>query len=54
MVYVPSSVLTVTVEHEGYIRTAIERTSDRLQPGTDIALLAEGLATVTPAVPSGP
>jgi 5'-nucleotidase len=33
---------------EGYVRTTIERSSDRLRPGTDIALLAEGYATVTP------
>nr|WP_221381313.1 5'/3'-nucleotidase SurE [Actinoplanes polyasparticus] len=32
---------------EGYVRTTIERTGESLVPGTDLALLAEGYATVT-------
>lgn len=33
---------------EGYVRTAIKQNSDRYEEGSDIALLAEGYATVTP------
>ncbi|GAA0471860.1 5'/3'-nucleotidase SurE [Paractinoplanes deccanensis] len=32
---------------EGFVRTAIEKTGEPLVPGSDIALLAEGYATVT-------
>ncbi|GHJ42666.1 5'/3'-nucleotidase SurE [Catellatospora sp. TT07R-123] len=37
----------------GYVRTALEDTSNRLEPGTDTALLADGYATVTPIQPLG-
>jgi 5'-nucleotidase len=32
---------------QDFVRTAIERSGDRLEPGTDLALLADGYATVT-------
>ncbi|MGK5681868.1 5'/3'-nucleotidase SurE [Actinoplanes sp. URMC 104] len=32
---------------EGFVRTTIERSGEQLVPGTDLALLAEGHATVT-------
>ena len=32
---------------EGFVRTRIERSGEQLTPGTDLALLAEGYATVT-------
>ncbi|MDI1463679.1 5'/3'-nucleotidase SurE [Catellatospora sp. KI3] len=37
----------------GYIRTALEDTGAHLEPGTDMALLADGYATVTPIQPLG-
>jgi 5'-nucleotidase len=36
---------------EGFVRTTIERSGERLVPGTDLALLAEGFATVTAVRP---
>jgi 5'-nucleotidase len=39
--------LSVAEWGEGYVRTTIERSTERLQPGTDVALLAQGFATVT-------
>jgi 5'-nucleotidase len=32
---------------EGYVRTTVERATDRLAPDTDTALLSHGYATVT-------
>ncbi len=40
--------MSVAEAGDGYVRTAVERSTDPLQPGTDTALLAEGFATVTP------
>ena len=39
--------MAVAETGEGFVRTAIEMTGEELTPGTDIALLAEGFATVT-------
>jgi 5'-nucleotidase len=39
--------MAVAESGEGFVRTAIEKTGDERTPGTDIALLAEGYATVT-------
>jgi 5'-nucleotidase len=39
---------------EGYVRVAIEEDGGRPVPGTDVALLAEGYATVTPIRPPCP
>ncbi|WP_127507329.1 5'/3'-nucleotidase SurE [Actinoplanes solisilvae] len=39
--------LAVAEAGEGFVRTSIERSGDELVPGTDMALLAEGFATVT-------
>ncbi|SDZ28488.1 5'-nucleotidase [Micromonospora pattaloongensis] len=36
---------------EGYLRTSIEENGARLTPGTDLALLADGYAAVTPLRP---
>jgi 5'-nucleotidase len=40
--------MSIAESGEGYVRTAIERAGDRGQAGTDLHLLAEGFATVTP------
>lgn len=37
----------------GFVRTALEDTGAHLEPGTDMALLADGYATVTPLQPLG-
>jgi 5'-nucleotidase len=39
--------MTVVEAGEGFVRTALEETGTRPEAGTDIALLAEGFATVT-------
>ena len=39
--------IAVAEAGKGYVRTTIERTGESLVPGTDLALLAEGYATVT-------
>lgn len=39
--------LAIAEAGEGFVRTSIERSGDSLAPGTDMALLAEGFATVT-------
>ncbi|MCO8271262.1 5'/3'-nucleotidase SurE [Actinoplanes sp. TRM 88003] len=39
--------IAVAEAGEGYVRTTIERSGEKLIPGTDLALLAEGYATVT-------
>ncbi len=39
--------MTVAESGEGFVRTAIERSTERLQPGTDVALLSQGFATAT-------
>jgi 5'-nucleotidase len=39
--------LAVAESGEGYVRTTIERSGEKLVPGTDLALLADGYATVT-------
>jgi 5'-nucleotidase len=33
---------------EGFVRTSVEATGDRSEPGSDLALLADGYASVTP------
>jgi 5'-nucleotidase len=45
--------MTIAETGEGYIRTAIEETKIDLAPGTDLALLAEAYATVTPLLAVG-
>ncbi|WP_213455012.1 5'/3'-nucleotidase SurE [Rhizomonospora bruguierae] len=45
--------MTIAEIGEGYIRTAIEETAVDLIPGTDLALLADGYATVTPLMAVG-
>ncbi|MBM2621480.1 5'/3'-nucleotidase SurE [Actinoplanes sp. LDG1-06] len=49
--------LAIAEAGEGFVRTAIERVDEPMVPGTDLALLAEGYATVTalrpPAAVSG-
>ncbi|GIF95783.1 5'/3'-nucleotidase SurE [Catellatospora citrea] len=37
----------------GFVRTALEDSGAHLEPGTDMALLADGYATVTPLQPLG-
>jgi 5'-nucleotidase len=39
--------MSVAETGEGYVRTTVERTTDRLEPDTDVALLGHGYATVT-------
>jgi 5'-nucleotidase len=39
--------MAVAEAGEGYLRTTVERTGDRTQPGTDVAMLSQGYATVT-------
>jgi 5'-nucleotidase len=39
--------LAIAEAGEGFVRTSIERSGEDLEPGTDMALLAEGFATVT-------
>ena len=39
--------MAVAETGEGYVRTTVERTTDRLQPDTDVALLGEGYASAT-------
>ncbi|WP_250002565.1 5'/3'-nucleotidase SurE [Actinoplanes sp. M2I2] len=39
--------IAVAEAGEGFVRTTIERSGEHLRPGTDLALLAEGFATVT-------
>jgi len=39
--------MAVAESAEGYVRTTVERSKDRLQPGTDVALLSRGFATLT-------
>ncbi|GAB2565815.1 5'/3'-nucleotidase SurE [Paractinoplanes abujensis] len=39
--------IAVAESGEGFVRTTIERVDEPLVPGTDLALLAEGYATVT-------
>ncbi|MBL7258456.1 5'/3'-nucleotidase SurE [Paractinoplanes lichenicola] len=39
--------IAVAEAGEGFVRTTIERVNEPLVPGTDLALLAEGYATVT-------
>lgn len=40
--------MAIAESGEGYLRTAVEETGARLTPGTDLAYLADGFATVTP------
>jgi 5'-nucleotidase len=40
--------MAIAESGEGYLRTAVEETGARLTPGTDLACLADGYATVTP------
>ena len=40
--------ITIAETGEGYVRTALEETPETLVPGTDVALLADRYATVTP------
>jgi 5'/3'-nucleotidase len=46
--------MAVAEAGEGYVRVAIEGEAGRRVPGTDVALLAEGYATVTPICPPCP
>lgn len=39
--------MAVAESGEGFVRTTVERSGERLVPGTDLAWLAEGYATVT-------
>jgi len=39
--------MTVVESGEGFVRTALEESGEQLEPGTDLAGLAEGYATVT-------
>lgn len=39
--------MAVAEAGEGYVRTTVERSTDRLRPDTDVALLGAGYATVT-------
>ena len=39
--------MAVAETGEGYVRTTVERSTDRLQPDTDVVLLGGGYATVT-------
>lgn len=39
--------ITVAEAGQGFVRTALEESADDLEPGTDLALLAEGYATVS-------
>jgi 5'-nucleotidase len=41
-------VMTVVESGEGYVRTALRQSDQELVPGTDLALLGEGYAAVTP------
>jgi 5'-nucleotidase len=41
------TVMAVAETGAGFVRTVVERTGQPLVPGTDLALLAEGYATVT-------
>jgi 5'-nucleotidase len=45
--------MAVAEAGEGYVRTAIEENGARRIPGTDLALLADGYATVTAVRPLG-
>jgi 5'-nucleotidase len=40
--------VSIAEREEGFVRTAIQAADEDLQPGTDIAALAEGYASVTP------
>ena len=40
--------MTIAEAGEGYVRTSVREAETRPDPGTDLALLAEGWATVTP------
>jgi 5'-nucleotidase len=40
--------MTIAEAGEGYVRTSVQESESRPDPGTDLALLAEGWATVTP------
>jgi 5'-nucleotidase len=40
--------LTIAEVGEGFVRTAVEESRVRLEPGTDLACLANGYASVTP------
>lgn len=39
--------MAVAEQGEGFVRMTVEQTGERLVPGTDLALLADGYATVT-------
>ena len=41
-------VMTVVEAGEGYVRTALRQADQELVPGTDLALLGDGYAAVTP------
>jgi len=40
--------MAIAEQGDSYVRVAIEQNGAKLEPGTDIALLAEGFATATP------
>jgi 5'-nucleotidase len=39
--------MSIAEAGEGFVRTSIEESGEELEPGTDVALLAQGYATVT-------
>jgi 5'-nucleotidase len=39
--------MTIAEAGEGYVRTSVQESETRPDPGTDLSLLAEGWATVT-------
>lgn len=43
--------VTVAEAGEGFLRTTVEESAADMEPGTDVALLAEGYATLTPLRP---
>ena len=40
--------LSIAEAGEGYVRTAVQAADEPLEPGTDLAALADGFAVVTP------
>ncbi len=40
--------ISIAEAGEGYVRTAVQAAEETLEPGTDLAALADGYATVTP------
>nr|BFE75619.1 hypothetical protein GCM10020092_089200 [Actinoplanes digitatis] len=40
--------MSIAEAGEGYVRTAVQAADEPIEPGTDLAALAEGYAVVTP------